>query len=83
MSAVQNTSDFGLEQDEECAFGQHVQMSATKRAEVNTYRYLAFLADMLPTLRKVDEMEPSTMSTYNITGFKISVDNSNTMKVFN
>jgi len=44
--------------------------------------YLAFLADMPPTLRKINEKEPTmTLSPYYIPGFKVFMRYSNTVKV--
>jgi hypothetical protein len=36
--------------------------------------YLAFLTDMPPTLRKIDEKEPTSMGTYYIPGFEVFMD---------
>jgi hypothetical protein len=44
--------------------------------------YLAFFTDMPPTLRKIDEMESTSTSTYYIPGFKVFMHNSNAVKVF-
>ena len=43
--------------------------------------YFTLLADMPPTFEKIDETEPTSMSTPNIPGFKVSMYYSNTMKV--
>jgi hypothetical protein len=42
----------------------------------------AILADVPPTLRKINEKEPTPTGMYNITGFGVFVCDSNTMKVF-
>jgi hypothetical protein len=43
--------------------------------------YLAFLAYMPPTLRKIDEKEPTSMGTYYIPGFEVFMHYSNTVEV--
>ena len=42
--------------------------------------YLTLLADMPFTLGKIDEIEPTSTSTHNIPGLKVSMHYSNTMK---
>ena len=80
MSAVRNTLDFGLERDEECVVRRPILMSAIKR-EGSDLLYLAFLAVMHPTLREIDETEPTSTSTYYIPGFEVFMHHSNIMKV--
>jgi len=43
--------------------------------------YLAFLTDVFPTLRKIDEKEPASMGTYYISEFEVFMDYSNTVEV--
>jgi hypothetical protein len=43
--------------------------------------YLAFLADMPPTLRKIDEKEFASMGTYSIAGFEVFMHYPNTVEV--
>ena len=78
MFAVHNTSDLDLKQDgyEVC---QPISVLATHRAKC-PYMYLAFLTDMPPTLRKIDERKPTSIDTYYILGFQVFMDYSNTVK---
>ena len=43
--------------------------------------YLDFLADMVPTLRKVDETESASMNTYYVPRCEVPMHYSNTMKI--
>ena len=70
MFAVHNTSDLDSKQDgyEVC---QPISVLATHRAKC-PYIYLAFLTDMPPTLRKIDEKEPTSMGNTIFQGFRSS-----------
>jgi len=80
MPAVQHTFAFGLEQDEECAVHQPIPNSVAIKRDDNIF-YLNFLADMFPTLRKIDETESAPVSTYYIPWCKVPMHYSNTMKI--
>ena len=81
MSVVQNTFAFQLEHDEERAVHQPISKSAAfKRSD--RILYLDFLADMFPTLRKIDETESASANTCYIPGFEVPMHYSNAMKIF-
>jgi hypothetical protein len=80
MFVVHSNFAFGLEQNEERAVHQPIpKLPPIKKSD--HISYLDFLADMLPTLRKIDEVESASLSTYYVPGFEVSMYYSNTMKI--
>jgi hypothetical protein len=77
MSAAQDTHS---PEPEDHAVYQPIAISVTKRKD--QISYLDFFADMLPTLRKIDETEPTSVNTHYVARFDVSIHYSNAMWVF-
>jgi hypothetical protein len=76
---IQSNFAFGLEHEERVVRQPIPKLVPIK--ESHHILYLDFLADMLPPLREIDEIESASLSTYYIPGCEVPMHYSNTMKI--